>query len=154
MSNRLFVGNLSFQTTEQDLQQVFEEYGPVSEIHLVLDRDTGRSRGFAFVVMADDAAAQRATEGLNNQMLDGRPLRVNEAEERRERSGGGGGGPRGGGGGFGGGGGRGGGGGGFGGGGGGGRGGGFGGGGGGRGGGGGGRDRDRGGRGGGGGGRW
>ena len=140
MSNRLFVGNLSFQTTEEDLQQVFQDFGPVSEIRLVLDRDTGRSRGFAFVVMADDEAARKATEGLNGQVLDGRPLRVNEAEERRERTGGGGGGggSRGGG---------------FGGGGGGSRGGGFGGGGGGgRGGGGGGRGGDR--RGGGGGGRW
>ena len=92
MSNRLFVGNLSFQTTEDDLQQVFQDFGPVSEIRLVLDRDTGRSRGFAFVVMADDEAARKATEGLNGQMLDGRPLRVNEAEERRDRPGGGGGG--------------------------------------------------------------
>ncbi|MCY0986390.1 MULTISPECIES: RNA recognition motif domain-containing protein [unclassified Nannocystis] len=158
MSNRLFVGNLSFQTTEEDLQQVFADFGEIAEIRLVLDRDTGRSRGFAFVAMADDEAAKRATESLNGQMLDGRPLRVNEAEERRDRPGGGGGGgggsrPFGGGGGGGG---RGG----FGGGGGGG---GFGGGGGGRGGfgggggggrGGGGRGGDRGGRGGGGGGRW
>ena len=60
MSNRLFVGNLSFQTTEDDLQQVFQDFGPVSEIRLVLDRDTGRSRGFAFVVMADDEAARKA----------------------------------------------------------------------------------------------
>ncbi|MDC0673398.1 RNA recognition motif domain-containing protein [Nannocystis radixulma] len=152
MSNRLFVGNLSFQTTEEDLQQVFADFGEIAEIRLVLDRETGRSRGFAFVAMADDEAARRATESLNGQMLDGRPLRVNEAEERRDRpgggggggggnrsfgGGGGGGGSRGGFGGGGGGGGRGG----FGGGGGGGR-------------GGGGRGGDRGGRGGGGGGRW
>jgi RNA recognition motif-containing protein len=152
MSNRLFVGNLSFQTTEEDLQQVFADFGEIAEIRLVLDRETGRSRGFAFVAMADDEAARRATESLNGQMLDGRPLRVNEAEERRGGPGGGGGGNRSFGGGGGGGGGRGG----FGGGGGGG---GFGGGGGGRGGfggggggGRGGRNNDR--RGGGGGGRW
>ncbi|MBZ5714811.1 RNA recognition motif domain-containing protein [Nannocystis pusilla] len=150
MSNRLFVGNLSFQTTEEDLQQVFADFGEIAEIRLVLDRETGRSRGFAFVAMADDEAARRATETLNGQMLDGRPLRVNEAEERRDRpgGGGGGGGNRSFGGGGGGGGGRGG----FGGGGGGGGRGGFGGGGG--GGGGRGRGNDRGGRGGGGGGRW
>ena len=94
MSNRLFVGNLSFQTTEEELQQVFQEYGAIAEIRLVLDRDTGRSRGFAFVAMADDEAARKATEGLNGQMLDGRPLRVNEAEERRDNRGGGGGGGR------------------------------------------------------------
>src|SRR5690606_13221198 len=92
MSNRLFVGNLSFQTTEEDLQQVFQDFGAISEIRLVLDRETGRSRGFAFVAMADDDAARRATESLNGQMLDGRPLRVNEAEERRGPGGGGGGG--------------------------------------------------------------
>ncbi|PCC70419.1 RNA recognition motif. (a.k.a. RRM, RBD, or RNP domain) [Nannocystis exedens] len=92
MSNRLFVGNLSFQTTEEDLQQVFADFGEIAEIRLVLDRDTGRSRGFAFVAMADDDAARRATESLNGQMLDGRPLRVNEAEERRGPGGGGGGG--------------------------------------------------------------
>ncbi|HEY8379130.1 MAG TPA: RNA-binding protein, partial [Nannocystis sp.] len=84
MSNRLFVGNLSFQTTEEDLQQAFQNFGEISEIRLVLDRDTGRSRGFAFVSMADDEAARRATEGLNGTMLDGRPLRVNEAEDRRD----------------------------------------------------------------------
>ncbi|WAS93414.1 RNA recognition motif domain-containing protein [Nannocystis punicea] len=92
MSNRLFVGNLSFQTTEEDLQQVFADFGEIAEIRLVLDRETGRSRGFAFVAMADDEAAKRATESLNGQMLDGRPLRVNEAEERRGGPGGGGGG--------------------------------------------------------------
>ena len=91
MSNRLFVGNLSFQTTEEDLQQAFQSYGEIAEIRLVLDRDTGRSRGFAFVAMADDEAARKATEGLNGAMLDGRPLRVNEAEERRDRPSGGGG---------------------------------------------------------------
>jgi hypothetical protein len=154
MNNRLYVGNLSFNTTEDVIQEAFAQHGEVVEVKLMLDRDTGRSRGFAFVTMGNGDAAQKAISSMNGTVLDGRPLRVNEAEERRPGGGGGGrgfGGGGGGGGGFGGGGGgRGGGGGGFGGGGGGrgGGGGGFGGGGGGGGGGRGGRGGDRGGRGG------
>ncbi len=137
MSNRLYVGNLAFHTTEDVLQRAFAEHGDVSEVKLVLDRETGRSRGFAFVSMATSDAAQKAIDALNGTDLDGRPLRVNVAEERRGGGGGGGGGGFRGGGGGGGGGGRGG-----------------GGGGGGRGGGGGDRGRGGGGRGGGGGDRW
>jgi RNA recognition motif-containing protein len=107
MNTRLYVGNLSFHTTEETLMQSFAQFGAVAEVKLMLDRDTGNSRGFAFVSMADADGARKAIAEMNGALLDGRPLRVNEAEERRERTGGGGGfgGPRGGGG-FGGGGGR------------------------------------------------
>jgi cold-inducible RNA-binding protein len=98
MKNRLYVGNLAFHTTEDALMAAFEACGKVSEAKVVLDRMTGQSRGFGFVTMEDDEGARRAIEELNGAMLDGRPLRVNEAEERRERSGGFGGGGGGGGG--------------------------------------------------------
>src|SRR5579863_5897371 len=96
----IYVGNLSFQTTEQDLEAAFSAYGQVERAQLVKDRDTGKSRGFGFVEMADDAGADRAIEALNGSQLDGRSLTVNEARPREARpSGGGGGGNRGGGGG-------------------------------------------------------
>lgn len=98
MNNRLYVGNLSFYTTEDTLQQTFGNFGTVTEAKLVIDRETGRSRGFAFVSMATEAEANAAIEQLNGTDLDGRALRVNIAEERRP-GGGGGGGHRGGGGG-------------------------------------------------------
>ncbi len=99
MNNRLFVGNLAFHTTEDVLQREFSRCGNVSEVKLVLDRETGRSRGFAFVSMATDEEANTAIQELNGAELDGRALKVNVAEERRPRSGGfGGGGGRGGGG--------------------------------------------------------
>ena len=91
MGNRLYVGNLAFHTTEDTLQNSFAQYGEVVEVSLVLDRATGRSRGFAFVTMGTQEAAQQAIQNMDGAMLDGRSLRVNEAEERRERSGGGGG---------------------------------------------------------------
>ena len=91
MSNKLFVGNLSFDTTENDLQDLFEKFGPVTEVNLVTDRMSGRSRGFAFVTMATDEGAQAAVSGLANQSLHGRDIKVNEARPREERSGGGGG---------------------------------------------------------------
>jgi cold-inducible RNA-binding protein len=100
MNNRLYVGNLSFHTTEDVIQSAFAQCGEVTEVKLMLDRETGRSRGFAFVTMGSSEAAKAAIEKMNGADLDGRPLRVNEAEERRDR------GPGGGGGGFGGGGGR------------------------------------------------
>jgi cold-inducible RNA-binding protein len=104
MDNRLFVGNLSFQTNADSVRHVFEEFGAVEDVHLVTDRETGRSRGFAFVTMSTGEEAQKAIADMNGQNLDGRPLRVNLAEERPRRSGpgGGGGGYGGGGGGFGG----------------------------------------------------
>jgi RNA recognition motif-containing protein len=108
MNNRLYVGNLAFHTTEDVLTRAFAQCGEVVEAKVVLDRDTGRSRGFAFVVMATSEEAQKAIDQLNGTDLDGRALRVNEAEERKPRGGGGygGGGGGGGGGGYGGGGGR------------------------------------------------
>ena len=99
MGNRLYVGNLSFHTTEDVIRDAFGACGEVSDVQLVLDRETGRSRGFAFVTMSNNETAQKAIAQMNGQMLDGRSLRVNEAEERRPRAGGGGGGGFGGGGG-------------------------------------------------------
>lgn len=114
MGTRLFVGNLSFNTTADSLRSVLSEGGrTVKDLHMPADRETGRPRGFAFAEMGSDAEAQAAIQELDGKPLDGRPLRVNEAEERPPRAGGGGGGSRGGYGGGGGGGGRGGGGGGY-----------------------------------------
>ena len=91
MSNRLYVGNLSFHTDENALQAAFSKFGEVAEVKVVMDRETGRSRGFAFVTMGDANAARNAISQMDGSMVDGRALRVNEAEER-QRSGGGGGG--------------------------------------------------------------
>jgi len=96
MNNRVFVGNLSFNTTEDSLREAFAEFGAVVETKLVTDRDTGRSRGFAFVEMASNAEATKAIEGMDGQVIDGRSVRCNLAEPRREGGGGGGGGGRGG----------------------------------------------------------
>ena len=99
MGKRLFVGNLSFSSTESALTEVFEQGGwKISSLSIVTDRDTGRSRGFAFVEMASDSDAQAAIQALDGAQFDGRPLRVNEAEEKKPRSGGFGGGGGGGGG--------------------------------------------------------
>jgi RNA recognition motif-containing protein len=92
MGNRLYVGNLSFQSTSDTVREAFTAVGEVTDVHVVEDRETGRSRGFAFVTMSSDAEAQKAIEQLDGSMLDGRPLKVNEAEERQNRGGGGGGG--------------------------------------------------------------
>jgi cold-inducible RNA-binding protein len=92
MGNRLYVGNLSFNTDEGTLQEAFSRFGDVSEVKVVTDRETGRSRGFAFVTMSDPNAARNAIAQMDGSMVDGRSLRVNEAEERQQRSGGGGGG--------------------------------------------------------------
>jgi RNA recognition motif-containing protein len=89
MNNRLYVGNLAFSTTEDAIREAFKEFGEVSEVRLMLDRDSGQSRGFCFVTMADPKAATKALTQLNGQMLDGRALRVDEAQERRPRSDGG-----------------------------------------------------------------
>ncbi len=94
MGNRLYVGNLSFNSTSESLREAFSRFGTVGDVHLVTDRETGRSRGFAFVTMGDNDAAAGAITGMNGVMLDGRPLRVNEAEERGARGGGDGGGGR------------------------------------------------------------
>ena len=103
MGMRLYVGNLSYSVTSQSLEALFAPFGQVKSAQVVQDRDTGRSKGFGFVEMADDNAAQEAIRGLNETQQNGRPLTVNEARPREERSGGfgggGGGGRRGGGGG-------------------------------------------------------
>ena len=91
MSNKLFVGNLSFNTTENDLQDAFAAHGTVTEANLMMDRTTNRPRGFGFVTMSSAEEAQKAIEALNGRDLDGRALTVNVAKPREERSGGGGG---------------------------------------------------------------
>jgi|SRR4051812_3000880 cold-inducible RNA-binding protein len=91
MSTKLFVGNLSFNTTENDLQDAFAAHGTVTEANLMMDRATGRPRGFAFVTMSTPEEAKKAIDALNGATLDGRNLTVNEARPREERSGGGGG---------------------------------------------------------------
>ena len=98
MSTKLFVGNLSFKTTENDLQDAFAAHGTVLETNLMMDRMTGRPRGFGFVTMSTPEEAQKAIEAMHGAELDGRPLTVNIARPREERPpGGGGGGYRGGG---------------------------------------------------------
>ena len=90
---KLYVGNLSFETTENDLQDLFEQHGKVSEVALMMDRMTGKSRGFAFVTMNEKAEAEAAISALNGKELNGRTLSVSEARPREERprpSGGGG----------------------------------------------------------------
>jgi len=95
----IYVGNLSYDATEDDLRQAFEEHGQVSSVKVISDRETGRPRGFAFVEMPNDAEAEAAIQALNLQEIAGRAVTVNEARPRTERRGGGGGGRRGGGGG-------------------------------------------------------
>lgn len=99
MSNKLFVGNLSFNVTENDLQDAFAAYGTVTETNLMMDRATNKPRGFGFVTMSTEDEAQKAITGLNGTELDGRALTVNVARPREEGSnrnrGGGGGGQRG-----------------------------------------------------------
>ena len=92
MSNKLFVGNLSFNTTENDLNDAFAQFGTVTETNLMMDRMTNRPRGFGFVTMSSAEEAQKAIEGMNGKDMDGRALTVNVARPREERSGGGGGG--------------------------------------------------------------
>ena len=92
MKNRLYVGNLSYDCTADSLKSAFSECGSVSDTHVVMDRETGRARGFAFVTMGTDAEANNAVTRMNGSMLDGRALRVNIAEDRPRGGGGGGGG--------------------------------------------------------------
>ena len=94
MSTKLFVGNLSFNTTENDLQDAFAAHGTVVEATLMMDRMSGRSRGFAFVTMGTPEEAQKAIDALNGSQMDGRALTVNIARPREERPAGGGGGRR------------------------------------------------------------
>ena len=85
MSTKLFVGNLSFNTTENDLQDAFAAHGTVVEANLMMDRMSGRPRGFGFVTMSTPEEAQKAIEAMNGASLDGRPLTVNVARPREER---------------------------------------------------------------------
>jgi cold-inducible RNA-binding protein len=85
---KLYVGNLSFETTENDLQDLFEQHGAVNEVHLMMDRVTGKSRGFAFVTMNDDAQAKAAMTATNGKELNGRALRIDEARPRENNAGG------------------------------------------------------------------
>ena len=86
---RLYVGNLSYNVTNQSLETLFAEFGRVQSAQVVMDRDTGRSKGFGFVEMSDNGQAQAAIAGLNQKEVEGRSLTVNEARPREERSGGG-----------------------------------------------------------------
>ena len=106
MAKKLYVGNLSYDTTDSDLRELFEEHGTVESAQVIMDRDSGRSKGFGFVEMSSDQEAQAAIDALNGQEVNGRALTVNEAKPREDRGGGrgrggygGGGGGRGGGGG-------------------------------------------------------
>ena len=92
MGKRLYVGNLSYGTNETDLRDLFAQLGNVAEVKVVMDRETGRPRGFAFVEMSTDSEAQEAIAQLNGRELDGRTLKINEAQERTGGGGGGGGG--------------------------------------------------------------
>src|SRR4029078_10156144 len=92
MNTRLYVGNLSFNTNADGVRTAFQEFGTVSDVHLVSDRETGRSRGFAFVTMGTPEEAAKAIEGMDGKNLDGRPLRVHDADELPHLGGGGGGG--------------------------------------------------------------
>ena len=90
MESKLYVGNLSYNMTEDDLRQLFAQAGEVKEVSLILDRDTRRSKGFGFVEMATQADAEKAIQMFNSHELDGRPLTVNIARPREERGSGGG----------------------------------------------------------------
>ena len=104
MGNKLYVGNLAYSVRDDSLQEAFAQFGTVTSAKVMMDRETGRSKGFGFVEMGSDAEAQSAINGMNGQALEGRAIVVNEARPREERPGGfggGGGGRRGGGGGYG-----------------------------------------------------
>ena len=91
MAKKIYVGNLPWAYSSSDLETLFKEYGDVTAAEVIMDRDTGRSRGFGFVEMATDAGSEAAIAALNGKAIGGRPLVVNEARERTPRSGGGGG---------------------------------------------------------------
>ncbi len=90
MQSKLYVGNLSFETTQSEIESAFSAFGSVQSVNLVTDRDTGRPRGFGFIEMSSDSEAQAAIDGLNDQDLGGRRLTVNVAKPRENRGGGGG----------------------------------------------------------------
>jgi cold-inducible RNA-binding protein len=90
MGKKLYVGNLAYSVTDGTLEQMFAAHGSVQSAQVIMDRDTGRSKGFGFVEMSSDAEAQKAIDALNGQQMDGRNLTVNEAKPREDRRGGGG----------------------------------------------------------------
>jgi cold-inducible RNA-binding protein len=92
MSKKLYVGNLPFSVTQEQLKEMFSSYGEITEATLVIDKYSNRSRGFGFVTLADDAAADKAIAEMNGKDVEGRPLKVSEAKPMEERRGGGGGG--------------------------------------------------------------
>jgi RNA recognition motif-containing protein len=92
MGKRLYVGNLSYDAFQEDLEEMFKPFGTIVDVHLVLDRNTGRSRGFGFVEMGTEDEAQKAVDGLDGTEVMGRVLKVNIARPREQRGGGGGGG--------------------------------------------------------------
>ena len=94
MSKKIYVGNLSFSSTEEDLRTVFERHGTVDSVAVITDRETGRARGFAFVEMSESSAAQDAIRALDGNEFGGRNIKVNEAQDKRAGGGGGGGGGR------------------------------------------------------------
>ncbi|NLX54887.1 MAG: RNA-binding protein [Planctomycetaceae bacterium] len=87
MAKKLYVGNLPYSTTDSDLQGLFEEFGTVESAQVIIDRDSGRSKGFGFVEMASDQEAQAAINALNGKEVEGRALTVNEAKPREDRGG-------------------------------------------------------------------
>jgi cold-inducible RNA-binding protein len=89
VAKKLYVGNLSYGTTDSDLQRMFEEFGTVQSAQVIMDRASGRSKGFGFVEMGSDQEAQAAIKALNGKDMDGRALTVNEAKPREDRGGGG-----------------------------------------------------------------
>ncbi len=91
MGKKLYVGNIPFTTTESDLRELFEEHGSIESVNVITDRETGRSRGFAFVELEDASSAEKAMRALDGRDMGGRTLRVNEANERGTGGGGGGG---------------------------------------------------------------
>jgi RNA recognition motif-containing protein len=92
VTKKLYVGNLSFGTTDEQLRELFEQHGPTESVNVIMDRETGRSRGFGFVEFESEDSARAAQDALDGKDFDGRALRVNEAQERRGGGGGGGGG--------------------------------------------------------------
>jgi len=82
---QIYVGNMNYRTTEEDINKLFSQYGEVETVKLISDRETGRAKGFGFVTMNDDSAAKEAIEALNEKEFEGRSLRINEAKPREER---------------------------------------------------------------------
>ena len=82
---QIYIGNMNYRTTEDDINSLFSQYGEVESVKLISDRETGRAKGFGFVTMNDDAAAKEAIEALNEKEFEGRTLRINEAKPREER---------------------------------------------------------------------